>query len=160
MSGSPLWMALGAIEVYLLLAATLGVQTFNKGYSALAIAGSIFPLLWLAGVFLPAKPDSYYQRCHASKAGPRMSVGKAATQQACYSTWQVGRPSACPHTLTAPQAPQAQQPQELQDAPTVAAIPIPETWSTASPTRMSHDERTHQHLLFLRWLVATGRLEP
>jgi hypothetical protein len=150
-------MALGAIEVYLLLAAMLGLQTFNKGYSALAIAGSVFPLLWLVGVFLPAKPDSYHQRCHPLRTSSRMSVDKAATQQVEDSSWQVAPPTACPHTLTEPQA---QQSQELQDAPRMAATPIPEKWSTTTPTRMSYDERTYQRLLFLRWLVATGRLIP
>lgn len=148
-------MVLGGVEVYLLLAATLGVHSFHKGYSALAIAGIVFPVLWLVGVFLRAKPNSYYQQHHPAKAGPRISVATAATQQAPDRKQEAERPGGRPESPAA-----TEEPQELADAHAAAADLVPNKWSTSVLTPVSCDERTRQQLLFLRWLLATGRLEP
>ena len=44
--------------VYLGLLITCCSMTLRKGYTWLAIIGIILPILWIIGVFLPAKPGS------------------------------------------------------------------------------------------------------
>jgi hypothetical protein len=39
---------------------TVCIMTFKKGHTLLGIVGIIFPILWLIGAFLPAKPGSRY----------------------------------------------------------------------------------------------------
>jgi hypothetical protein len=49
------------IILYLACLVTVCTLTFRKGYIALGIIGIFFPLLWLVGAILPAKPGSRYQ---------------------------------------------------------------------------------------------------
>jgi hypothetical protein len=51
-----LWFFLACI--YLALVFTLCIKTFKKGYTVLGIIGIFFPILWVVGAFLPAKPGS------------------------------------------------------------------------------------------------------
>jgi hypothetical protein len=144
-----LWLFFGILELYLLLAVTLGIQCYHKGYLALAIAGIVCPLVWIGGVFLPAKANSYYQACHAAKRqtrDPQASTADASRPQD--SKWDSrgpadGGPYEAPRT---------------RSAAGVAAWPDDRTISSA--TLPQGDERTQQRLIFLRWLVATGRLKP
>lgn len=51
--------------IYLVALFTVCRLTFVKGYTVLGIVGIFFPLLWLIGAVLPAKPGS---RQHVAEA--------------------------------------------------------------------------------------------
>jgi hypothetical protein len=44
--------------LYISLIFTVAVLTFKKGHTVLGILGIFFPILWLIGAVLPAKPGS------------------------------------------------------------------------------------------------------
>ena len=44
--------------LYTSLIFTVAVLTFKKGHTVLGILGIFFPILWLIGAVLPAKPGS------------------------------------------------------------------------------------------------------
>jgi hypothetical protein len=46
------------LTIYIGLLFTVCAMTFRKGYTILGIIGIIFPILWIIGAFLPAKPGS------------------------------------------------------------------------------------------------------
>ena len=46
--------------LYLVCLFTVCMLTFRKGYVLLGIIGIFFPILWLVGAILPAKPGSRY----------------------------------------------------------------------------------------------------
>lgn len=46
--------------LYICLLFTVCVMTFQKGHIALGIIGIFFPILWLIGAILPARPGSRY----------------------------------------------------------------------------------------------------
>jgi hypothetical protein len=48
------------VFLYFAILITAGVTTFSKGRWVLGILGIFFPLLWLLGMFLPARPGSRY----------------------------------------------------------------------------------------------------
>jgi hypothetical protein len=48
------------IVVYIALLFTVCLLTFRKGYWLLALLGVFFPILWLIGAVLPARPGSRY----------------------------------------------------------------------------------------------------
>jgi hypothetical protein len=48
------------VTLYFAVLITAGVTTFSKGRWVLGIFGLFFPLLWLLGMFLPARPGSRY----------------------------------------------------------------------------------------------------
>jgi hypothetical protein len=50
--------------LYLVLLFTVCLMTFKKGHTILGIIGIFFPILWLVGAALPAKPGSRYAREH------------------------------------------------------------------------------------------------
>jgi hypothetical protein len=52
---------------YLSLLFTVAVMTFQKGHVVLGIVGIFFPLLWLIGAILPARPGSRYAREEAMR---------------------------------------------------------------------------------------------
>jgi hypothetical protein len=48
------------IVAYIALLCTVCLLTFRKGYWLLGFLGIFFPILWLLGAVLPAKPGSRY----------------------------------------------------------------------------------------------------
>lgn len=42
--------------VYLVLLFTVAVMTFRKGHWVIGLIGIVFPVLWLLGAVLPARP--------------------------------------------------------------------------------------------------------
>jgi hypothetical protein len=46
--------------IYIVCLFTVCWYTFKKGHWVLGIIGIIFPILWLIGAILPAKPGSQY----------------------------------------------------------------------------------------------------
>jgi len=50
----------GLAAIYLALIATVAVVTFRKGHIALFVIGFIFPITWLIGAMMAAKPGSNY----------------------------------------------------------------------------------------------------
>lgn len=48
------------VTLYFTILITAGVTTFSKGRWVLGILGLFVPLLWLIGMFLPARPGSRY----------------------------------------------------------------------------------------------------
>jgi hypothetical protein len=55
------------VTVYLFLLLTVCSLTFRKGYSLLGIVGIFFPILWLIGAILPAKPGSRHDLAEAAR---------------------------------------------------------------------------------------------
>jgi hypothetical protein len=53
-------VGLGLLALYVALLFTVCALTFKKGRMWLAIIGIFFPILWLIGAILPAKPGSPY----------------------------------------------------------------------------------------------------
>jgi hypothetical protein len=53
-----LWF--GLVAIYLVLVFTVCLMTFRKGHIALGVIGIFFPILWLIGAMMPAKPGSSY----------------------------------------------------------------------------------------------------
>jgi hypothetical protein len=53
-----LWITLTSI--YIVCIFTVCLLTFNKGHWVLGIIGVVFPILWLIGAVIPAKPGSRY----------------------------------------------------------------------------------------------------
>lgn len=53
--------------IYLFLLLTVCSLTFRKGYSLLGIVGIFFPILWLIGAILPAKPGSRHDVAEAAR---------------------------------------------------------------------------------------------
>jgi hypothetical protein len=47
--------------IYISLLLTMAFVTFKKGRVVLGIVGIFFPILWLMGAVLPAKPGSRYE---------------------------------------------------------------------------------------------------
>lgn len=50
----------GLFLIYIAMIVTVAVLTYRKGHTLLLIIGIIFPVLWLIGAILPAKPGSQY----------------------------------------------------------------------------------------------------
>jgi len=156
MSGLVLWGALGLVELYLVLAVTLGTQTYQKGHKALAIAGALLPLLWLVGACLPAKRGSSEQTPHdrVSKAdnlvGARLQSGK----------WDEAQPTASGRRKRARRVPAEGDTATPADRSTPSANLPTELSGLSHAALRTLDERMRRHLEFLRWLAQTGRLEP
>jgi len=156
MSGLVLWGALGLVELYLLLAATLGAQTYQKGRKALAIAGALLPLLWLIGACLPAKRGSADQtpRDRAPKAdklvGARLQSSK----------WDETAPTTSGRRKGVRRAPAEGDTVPLADRSTPTANRPTELSGLSRAVPPALDERMRRHLEFLRWLTQTGRLDP
>lgn len=55
--------------LYVGLLFTVCALTFQKGYVVLGIVGIFFPLLWLIGALLPAKPGSRYELAQFARLG-------------------------------------------------------------------------------------------
>ncbi len=156
MSGLVLWGALGLVELYLLLAATLGTQTYQKGHKVLAIVGALLPLLWLVGACLPAKREPSEQTPHdrVPKAdnlvGARLQSGK----------WDEAQPTASARRKGARRVPAEGDAATPTDRSTPSADLPTELSSLSYAAPLTLDERSRRHLEFLRWLAQTGRLEP
>jgi hypothetical protein len=156
MSGLVLWGALGLVELYLLLAATLGAQTYHKGYRALAIMGAVLPLLWLIGACLPEKRKS-------SNQTPRSPVPKTdnlVEARLQSSKWDGIEPAASRRRKGAGRVPAEGDTVPLANRTTPSGNrPVDRSrLFPAAPPAL--DERMRRHLEFLRWLAQTGRLEP
>lgn len=55
------WIAVSSlVAMYLVAMFTVCMYTFRKGYTILGIIGIFFPILWLIGAILPAKPGSRF----------------------------------------------------------------------------------------------------
>jgi hypothetical protein len=55
------------IVLYFCLLFTVCLMTFQKGHIVLGIVGIFFPILWLIGAILPARPGSRYAREEAMR---------------------------------------------------------------------------------------------
>jgi hypothetical protein len=53
-------LSISLFMIYVSLLVTVAVMTFRKGRWLLGIVGFLFPILWLIGAVLPAKPGSSY----------------------------------------------------------------------------------------------------
>ena len=53
--------------LYLVMLLTICVLTFKKGHIVLGIVGIFFPIVWLIGAVIPAKPGSSYEKEQAAK---------------------------------------------------------------------------------------------
>ncbi len=158
MSGLVLWTFFGLLEVYLLLAATLGVRAFHKGHTALAIVGAALPILWVVGALLPAKPNSNFQRRHAARRHVRApQADKLVEARLQSSKWDSDGP-----TDLGPSG-------ALWPAAKTRAAPWPNDRPATLPTGQgapsaaappAGNQRVQQQLEFLRWLVETGHLTP
>jgi energy-coupling factor transporter transmembrane protein EcfT len=61
MSGLEWFFTFVLIVLYVAFVFTVALVTFRKGYVALGVIGIFFPILWLIGAILPAKPGSAYE---------------------------------------------------------------------------------------------------
>lgn len=60
------WILFTALfTIYIFCLFTVCRLTFEKGYIALGIIGIFFPILWLIGAILPAKPGSRFEIAQA-----------------------------------------------------------------------------------------------
>jgi hypothetical protein len=56
------WVLISVLVVlYVALLFTVCLLTLRKGYWLLGVLGIVFPILWLIGAVLPAKPGSRYE---------------------------------------------------------------------------------------------------
>jgi hypothetical protein len=56
-----LWiLSFTLLTIYIACIFTVCSLTFQKGYTVLGIIGIVFPILWLIGAVLPAKPGSRF----------------------------------------------------------------------------------------------------
>ncbi|MBP1467231.1 hypothetical protein EYB53_016075 [Candidatus Chloroploca sp. M-50] len=56
-----LWiLSVTLLSIYIAAVFTVCRLTFQKGYGILGIIGIFFPILWLIGAILPAKPGSRF----------------------------------------------------------------------------------------------------
>lgn len=56
-----LWvLSITLLSIYIGCVFTVCRLTFQKGHSVLGIIGIFFPILWLIGAVLPAKPGSQF----------------------------------------------------------------------------------------------------
>ena len=61
MSGLDWILASTLFILYVFLLFTVCFMTFQKGHVVLGIVGIFFPILWLIGAIIPAKPGSRYE---------------------------------------------------------------------------------------------------
>jgi hypothetical protein len=54
------WAGIWFVTIYIVCLFTVAVWTFRKGYVLLGILGIFWPVFWLIGAILPAKPNSRY----------------------------------------------------------------------------------------------------
>lgn len=48
------------VFIYIAMIFTVAAYTYQKGHTILLILGIFFPILWLIGAIMPAKPGSKY----------------------------------------------------------------------------------------------------
>jgi len=60
MSGTEWFLSFTLVFIYIACLFTVCLLTFRKGHTVLGIVGIFFPILWLVGAILPAKPGSRY----------------------------------------------------------------------------------------------------
>jgi hypothetical protein len=58
MSGLDWALSVILLAIYISCVFTVCSLTFSKGYTMLGILGTFFPILWLVGAIMPAKPGS------------------------------------------------------------------------------------------------------
>jgi hypothetical protein len=61
MTGLEWFFAIALFTIYIGCIFTVCMLTFQKGHTILGIVGIFFPILWLIGAILPAKPGSRYE---------------------------------------------------------------------------------------------------
>jgi hypothetical protein len=54
------FLAITLLSIYIACLFTVCGLTFQKGYKVLGWVGIFFPILWLVGAILPAKPGSQF----------------------------------------------------------------------------------------------------
>ncbi len=59
-SGMDWFLSVMLFTLYIFCLFTVCLLTFQKGHIVLGIIGIVFPILWLIGAILPAKPGSRY----------------------------------------------------------------------------------------------------
>ena len=58
--------------IYIFCIFTVCSLTFSKGYTLMGIVGIVFPILWLVGAILPAKPGSRAAIAQGTRAQTEM----------------------------------------------------------------------------------------
>jgi hypothetical protein len=61
MTGLEWFLSITLFTIYIFAIFTVCMLTFQKGHTILGIVGIFFPILWLIGAILPAKPGSRYE---------------------------------------------------------------------------------------------------
>ncbi len=67
MTGLEWLLSFTLFAVYIVCLFTVCRLTFVKGYTLLGVIGIFFPLLWLVGAILPAKPGSRQEVAEAAR---------------------------------------------------------------------------------------------
>jgi hypothetical protein len=60
-------LSFSLLMIYITCLFTVCSLTFQKGHTLLGIVGIFFPLLWLVGAILPAKPGSRFEVAQATR---------------------------------------------------------------------------------------------
>lgn len=66
-------LSFSLLMIYIVCLFTVCRLTFMKGYMVLGIVGIFFPILWLIGAILPAKPGSRQEVAEATRYQAQMS---------------------------------------------------------------------------------------
>lgn len=73
MSGLEWIFAAALFALYIVCLVTVCMLCFRKGYMLLGIIGIFFPILWLIGAILPAKPGSRFDVEQAARYRANMA---------------------------------------------------------------------------------------